>query len=369
MGTPRAKEQTPPLRGSATLLDRVPGGETVPRSPAARERSHKGTPSTARHTRSLAIYILSFAAYIVLMYPVMAVAFRLEEVVFGLYPGDAGLGLANLIEELVAVHWPSLVIAIALGGVIPAIVTHHLRAQIATALTAADDAHSKQREFISVISHEFRTPLTAIQGFSELMAEDDLPSEQVREFSHDINVDARRLSRMVNEILDLDRLDSGRTTITSTVVDLAAYVHEALDAERVLGPDHVFVNNVGAIAVRADPDKLTQILTNLVSNAVKYTPSGSTITVSAEPVGQMTDIVVRDDGPGIPAEALGRLFERYYRVESKTNARISGTGLGLAIVRQIAERHGGKAWCESEFGHGAAFHFTLPSATDADRAA
>jgi signal transduction histidine kinase len=317
--------------------------------------------NTRREPRSLAFYVVSFVAYVALLYPVIAIVFRLEEVAFGLYPRYSQFDLGELIREITAVHWPSLIFSM-VAAAIPAVIVHRLRANIAASLAIVGEAHRKQREFISVISHEFSTPLTAIQGYSELMAEDDLPSEQVHEFSRDINMDARRLSRMIHEILDFDRLESGRIEIAPAVVDLSASVRGVLDESRIVGPEHTYESAVGPLAVKADPDKLTQILTNLVSNAMKYTPAGSSIAVRASAEDGMAHVVVEDNGPGIPRDRLERVFERYYRIESKDGPRVAGTGLGLPIVRQLVELHGGRVWCESELGKGASFHFTLPLA-------
>jgi signal transduction histidine kinase len=317
--------------------------------------------ASSREPRSLFFYIVSFVAYVAVLYPVIAVVFRLEEVAFGLYPRYSQFDPGGLLEEVTAVHWPSFILSMA-AAAIPAVVVHRLRANTAVSLAVVGEAHRKQREFISVISHEFRTPLTAIQGYSELMTEDDLPREQVQEFSRDINMDARRLSRMISEILDFDRLESGRIEIVPAVLDLSASVRDVLDESRIVDPEHTYESAVGPLAVKADPDKLTQILTNLVSNATKYTPPGSSILVRALAEGGMVHVVVEDNGPGIPRDALERVFERYYRIESKDGPRVAGTGLGLPIVRQLVELQGGRVWCESELGKGAAFHFTLPLA-------
>jgi len=318
--------------------------------------------------RSLVFYIASFVFYVFLMYPVFAVVFTLEEVALGFHQSNAPFDLFALLEQIAAAHWPSFILALTVA-VLPAIVTHRLRAGTAAALVKVQESNRKQREFVSVISHEFRTPLTAIQGYSELMSEDELPPDQVREFSKDIYADARRLERMITEILDFDRLESGRMTIAPANVDLGAHARAAVDDFRVVAPQHTLVSDVSGLSVMADPDKLAQILTNLLANATKYTPPGSTITVRAAAEGAMTHVIVADDGPGIPANALERVFERYYRIQSKDRPHVAGTGLGLPIVRQIVELHGGRVWCESEEGHGAAFHFTLPSASESARAA
>jgi signal transduction histidine kinase len=350
------------LQAEATVT--LVGGEMEAATELRRPASHsRRAVSATSGPRSLAFYIVSFVVYVLLMYPFFAVVFTLEEVALGRHGNEAQFDLLVLFEEIAAVHWPSFFLAGA-AAVLPAIVTHRLRASMAAALAQVQESNRKQREFISVVSHEFRTPLTAIHGLSELMSEDELPPEQVREFSRDINADAQRLERMITEILDFDRLESGRMVIAPKNVDLGAYVRGAVEAFRVVAPQHTFVSDVGGLSVKADPDKLAQILTNLLANATKYTPPGSTIMVRAAAEGAMTHVIVEDDGPGIPPNALERIFERYYRIESKDRPQVAGTGLGLPIVRQIVELHGGRVWCESEEGHGAAFHFTLPSASE-----
>ncbi len=217
-------------------------------------------------------------------------------------------------------------------------------------------------DFVSIVSHEFRTPLTGIQGFSEMMQSEDLTLEEMREYAGDINKDAHRLNRMISEMLDLDKMESGRMEIHREPVDLNAIVTETADQVRPNAPRH-------PITLRLDPkigemsgdrDKLTQVMANLFSNAVKYSPEGGEIVVSTRVEGNTAHVVVRDHGMGIPNAALETIFERYGRVESLATRHIQGTGLGLPIVRQIVQLHGGSVWVESTVGEGSVFHVTLP---------
>ncbi len=222
-------------------------------------------------------------------------------------------------------------------------------------------------DFVSIVSHEFRTPLTGIQGFSEMMQSEDLTLDEMREYAGDINKDAHRLNRMITEMLDLDKMESGRMKLHREPLDLNTIVSESVDRLRPNAPQH-------PVSLRLDPligemsgdrDKLTQVMANLLNNAVKYSPNGGEIVVSTRVEGNTAHVVVRDHGMGIPKEALDAIFERYSRVESPATRHIQGTGLGLPIVREIVQLHGGMVWAESSVGEGSLFHVSLPLRTDA----
>ncbi len=222
-------------------------------------------------------------------------------------------------------------------------------------------------DFVSIVSHEFRTPLTGIQGFSEMMQSEDLTLEEMREYAGDINKDAHRLNRMITEMLDLDKMESGRMEIHREAVDLNTIVTEAADRMRPNAPRHPLTLRLDPMVgeVSGDRDKLTQVMANLLSNAVKYSPDGGEVVVSTRVEGNAAHVVVRDHGMGIPPGALETIFERYGRVESLATRHIQGTGLGLPIVRQIVQLHGGSVWVESTVGEGSVFHVTLPRGTNA----
>jgi len=217
-------------------------------------------------------------------------------------------------------------------------------------------------DFVSIVSHEFRTPLTGIQGFSEMMQSEELTIDEMRAYAGDINKDAHRLNRMITEMLDLDKMESGRMEIHRESVDLNAIVNEAANRMRPNAPEHPLSLRLDPMVgeVSGDRDKLTQVMANLLSNAVKYSPDGGEIVVSTRVEGSAVHIVVRDHGMGIPKGALETIFERYGRVESLATRHIQGTGLGLPIVRQIVQLHGGAVWVESTVGEGSVFHVTLP---------
>jgi signal transduction histidine kinase len=186
----------------------------------------------------------------------------------------------------------------------------------------------------------------------------------MREYAGDINKDAQRLNRMIDEMLDLDRMESGRMTIHPEKMDLNTVVDEAVSRVRPNAPNHTLQVDLQSDlpSIKADRDRLTQVAANLLSNAVKYSPTGGRITVTTRADGDQLRLDVRDEGLGIPPDALETIFERYSRVDSQATKDIPGTGLGLPIVRQIVQLHGGRVWAESELGRGSVFHVLLPLA-------
>ncbi|TMD57189.1 MAG: GAF domain-containing protein, partial [Chloroflexi bacterium] len=226
-------------------------------------------------------------------------------------------------------------------------------------------------DFVSIVSHEFRTPLTGIQGFSEMMASEELTIDEMREYAGDINKDAHRLNRMITEMLDLDKMESGRMQLHRERLDLNAVISDAVDRVRPNAPQHPVSLRLDPLVgeMNGDRDKLIQVMANLLSNAVKYSPKGGEIVVSSRAEGGAAHVVVRDHGMGIPKASLETIFERYGRVESPETRHIQGTGLGLPIVRQIVHLHGGTVWAESSVGEGSVFHVTLPRAAAGTAAA
>ncbi len=221
-----------------------------------------------------------------------------------------------------------------------------------------------KNEFVSVVGHELRTPLTSIRGSLGLLAggiAGELPPEaaQMVQLAVD-NTD--RLVRLVNDTLELERFDAGRMELDrrpSALEDVTATALRAVDA--LAGEAGVsLVSTVAGIRLLADPDRIVQALVNLLGNAVKFSPRGGSVTVSAQPRGHMALISVADDGPGIPAEKLDSIFERFTQVDSSDARDKGGTGLGLAITRAIIERHGGRIWAENGAEGGSTFRMTVP---------
>ncbi len=217
-------------------------------------------------------------------------------------------------------------------------------------------------EFVSMVSHEMRTALTGIQGFSEVMQSQSVTADEVKEIAGDINSDAVRLNRMITEMLDLDRLESGRTKLHVAPVDVNDLVRQAVLRGSVLSSHHQFVSDLAPHLppVIGDADRLFDVVMNLVSNAVKYSPGGQIMVSTGRTPGHVR-VSVSDHGQGIAPEFAERLFSRYERYEG--NARgVIGTGLGLAICRQVVEMHHGRIWVDSVPGDGSTFHFEIPVA-------
>jgi signal transduction histidine kinase len=223
-------------------------------------------------------------------------------------------------------------------------------------------------EFLSVVSHELRTPLTALQGFSELLLERVVPPDRARRYLGHVRTETQRLGRIVTDLLDLSRIEAGRPLeLRPERVDLGELIERNVDLFASQHPRHRIEGQVadGLGAVSADRDAVDRMLKNLMSNAVKYSPRGGRVRVAAAVAGDRPDTVeltVEDDGVGIPAEDLPRIFDRYVRIANAETRAASGLGLGLHVVRSLAEAHGGAVEVESLPGKGSRFRLLLPAA-------
>jgi len=225
-------------------------------------------------------------------------------------------------------------------------------------------------EFLASMSHELRTPLNSIIGYAEVML-DGIDGELNDDMLEDVSAihdSGRHLLNLINDILDLAKIEAGQLDIRSEAVDLRAMAQDVLTTSRVLlsGKPVELVLDVadGLPSVQADPLRLRQILSNLITNAIKFTEEGR-VTVHAAPAADdpgMLVVSVSDTGIGISAENLPLVFERFRQVDQSATRRVGGTGLGLAITRQLVEMHGGEIWAESEVGRGSCFSFTIPVA-------
>lgn len=219
-------------------------------------------------------------------------------------------------------------------------------------------------EFISVVSHELRTPLTSIHGSLGMLASGMLSAESERgKRLLEIAVDSTdRLVRLINDILDIERIESGKVTMAKQACDAADLIGEAADVMQAMAERYGVTLSVSTISAQvwADPDRIIQILTNLLSNAIKFSPSGSMAWLTAQQQENEVLFQVQDWGRGIPADKLDTIFERFQQVDASDSRNYEGTGLGLAICRSIVQQHGGRIWVESVLGEGSSFYFTLP---------
>lgn len=223
-----------------------------------------------------------------------------------------------------------------------------------------------RQEFVANVSHELRTPLSLIKGYAETLLDGAKDNPEVAtKFLQTIDRNARRLDLLIQDLLIISSLESGRVSLSLGPVELSALVTRLLgDFQSRAAARHVrLVSTVPELHAHADEARLEQVFGNLLENAVKYGRESGTVTVGGRPTptGEL-EFFVQDDGPGIPAEALERVFERFYRVDQARSREQGGTGLGLSIVKHIVQNHGGRVWVESAPGQGAKFCFTLPAA-------
>jgi signal transduction histidine kinase len=219
-----------------------------------------------------------------------------------------------------------------------------------------------RRDFVANVQHELKTPLTAIAGYAETLAAESLDA-QATGFAQTIVDNARRMQRLVDDLLDLSRIESGAWEPEPRPVDVEAVAREAWRpfAERAAGRDIAFETATSSSSVSSDPEALRQIFTNLFDNALRHTPRGGRIRVAAQRAGDDTIVRVSDTGSGIPADHLPRIFERFYRVDPGRSRQEGGTGLGLAIVKHLVEAHAGRVEAESELGRGTTILLYFPT--------
>jgi PAS domain S-box-containing protein len=228
-------------------------------------------------------------------------------------------------------------------------------------ISAEHVVEQMKSDFVSTVSVELRTPLTSIYGFAQTLLREDVAFGEVerRTFLKFIARESERLTAIVDALLNVARLDTGDLTVSLVPTDVASVVSDVVTSASPSGNGHRFVADldVEGVAVQADPDKLRQVLDQLVSNAVKYSPDGGTVTVSARRVDEAVEVVVADEGVGIPQSERERIFSKFYKAGGG-----QGTGLGLFIAQGLVREMGGRMWVDSEEGQGSRFAFALPVA-------
>lgn len=234
-------------------------------------------------------------------------------------------------------------------------------------LSAKDELERASRfkdQFLSTMSHELRTPLNAVLGFSEMLAAErygPLNERQQRYVKH-INTSGEHLLHLINDILDISKIEAGRLQLAVESVSVSTSFFEVTSALQPLADkkfQSLVLQDIPPLNVLADPVRFKQILMNLLGNAIKFTPEGGKIEMSAKQLGEVVRVEVRDSGPGIPPDEQSQIFEAFHRLQQSDKAT-EGTGLGLAITRRLVELHGGHLGLESEIGLGSCFYFTLP---------
>jgi signal transduction histidine kinase len=235
-------------------------------------------------------------------------------------------------------------------------------------------------EFVSIVSHELRTPLTSILGYTELLLNRDFSPDERRQFVNTVYVEAGRLSQLVEDLLGVSRLEAGKVKLNRWPIPIRQIVEELTTQLNTQLAQHRLLIAIAEPLppVWVDRDKIKQVLFNLLNNAIKYSPNGGQITLEVReagatdlsiehPPGRWVMVCVRDQGLGIAAEDLPRIWDRFYRVDNTNTRRIGGTGLGLSITRALVELHGGRIWVTSMIGVGSDFSFTLPVANELTR--
>jgi signal transduction histidine kinase len=232
-------------------------------------------------------------------------------------------------------------------------------------ITAQKREEELQSTFISVISHELKTPVSIIKGYASTLARQDatFSQETLREGLTVIEEEADRLARQIQDLLDVSRIAAGGVRLDRSDFSLAVLAADvvrgfAAQAEGRFEFELRFPDEMPPI--HADYERLRQVLSNLVSNAVKYSPEGGTIRIGARAEGDMAIAYVSDQGIGIAPEEHEQIFQRFYRVDNRLRREAQGSGLGLYLARAVIEAHGGRIWVESQLGRGARFLFTLP---------
>ncbi|WP_316776395.1 ATP-binding protein [Pedobacter antarcticus] len=230
-------------------------------------------------------------------------------------------------------------------------------------ITERKQDEQRKNDFISMVSHELKTPLTSLTAYIQLLlnkAEQQQDDFTVNALSK-ANQQVKKMAVMINGFLNVSRIGSGKIYLTIQEFDFSALANEVIDEMLVFTNTHKFIFMPSPeIIVSADRDKIGQVISNFLSNAVKYSPSGKDITISCSQKGKQVELQVKDQGIGISVHDQQKLFERFYRIENKHTAHISGFGIGLYLCAEIIQRHQGKIWVESTIGCGSEFHFSLP---------
>jgi two-component system CheB/CheR fusion protein len=232
-------------------------------------------------------------------------------------------------------------------------------------ITAHKQDEIRKNDFIAMVSHELRTPLTSLQGYLQLLANKEKKANNASSVGmlDKANKQVKKMNALINGFLNISQLETGKIYLNLETFDISALIKESVEEFVLTSTRHnILLKECPSLFVNADRDKISQVIGNIISNAIKYSPKGKNILVSCEKVNEMLQVSVKDEGMGVKPEDQERLFDRYHRIESANTQAISGFGLGLYLSAEIIQRHEGKVWVESELGLGSTFYFNLPMA-------
>jgi len=237
-------------------------------------------------------------------------------------------------------------------------------------ITEQEKIDMERREFVSNVSHELRTPLTTMRSYLEALAEGAWKDEEIAPRFLDVTqTETERMIRLVNDLLQLSRMDAREYELNTEIVDFNKFFNRIIDRFDMSKPEHIHFLRLMPdtdMFVEIDTDKMTQVIDNIISNAMKYSPNGGNIRFGVILKDDKLKVMISDDGMGIPKDNLERIFDRFYRVDRARSRAMGGTGLGLAISKEMIEAHGGEIWAESEEGKGTTIFFTLPVQLEED---
>jgi two-component system sensor histidine kinase VicK len=224
-------------------------------------------------------------------------------------------------------------------------------------------AEQRKDDFFAMVSHELKTPLTSVNAYLQILQKKyQNVEDRFTENALSMSVkQVQKMTKMINGFLNVSRLESGKLSVEFKAFDIAELIKEVEQETLAIAQSHSMIfDPIESIIVQADREKIGQVISNLISNAIKYSPAGSDITISCIAKSEYLYISVADFGPGIKEEQLEKIFDRYYRVENEYTANISGFGIGLYLCSELVKLHGGRIWAESQIGGGSIFNFTLP---------
>jgi signal transduction histidine kinase/CheY-like chemotaxis protein len=231
-------------------------------------------------------------------------------------------------------------------------------------ITGARDTAQLKSELVATVSHELRTPLTSVLGFAELMLHHDLDEDTRRRYVQTIHAEAKRLTGLIDDFLDLEKIEAGRFTLALESFELSELLKREMELFTVQSASHrlVLSGPERPLAIVGDRNRIGQVISNLLSNAIKYSPAGGTVEITTMCRAGFARVCVRDSGVGIPADQQARVFTKFFRVDSSDTREIGGTGLGLALCQEIVTAHSGRLGFESTEGQGSTFWFEVPLA-------